>query len=140
MCEEDVETVLRHPRAMVCTDSGVAVRGQVSHPRLVASFPRVLGHYVRERGLVPLPEMIRRITALPAHVYGFPTKGVIREGYDADLCIFDADRIIDKANYDAPALRAEGLRYVIVGGKTAVEDSVFNGTRNGAVLSSFERS
>ena len=140
MCEEDVETVLRHPRAMVCTDSGVAVKGQISHPRLVASFPRVLGHYVRERGLVPLPEMIRRITALPAHVYGFPTKGVIREGYDADLCIFDADRIIDKADYGAPALRAEGLRYVIVGGKTAVEDSVFNGTRNGAVLSSFERS
>ncbi len=133
MCEEDVETVLAHPRAMICTDSGVAGKGQVSHPRLVGTFPRVLGRYVRERKVTTLPEMIRKMTSLPAYVYGFSNKGVLKEGYDADICIFDAEKIIDKAEYTSPTERAEGLNFVIVGGKVAVQNSVHNGTRNGIV-------
>ena len=134
MCEEDVETVLSHPRAMIGTDSGVATKAGVSHPRLVGTFPRVLGRYVRERKVTSLPEMIRKMTSLPAYVYGFKNKGVLKEGYDADICIFDSEKITDKADYKNTTARAEGLNYVIVGGKIAAENSVFNGTRNGAVI------
>ncbi len=134
MCEEDVETVLAHPRAMVCTDSGVAGKNTVFHPRLKASFPRVLGHYVRERGVTTLPEMIRKMTSMPASVYGLSTKGLIWEGMDADLCIFDADRITDKATFTACNQRAEGLSYVILGGEIVVKDAVYQGGLPGKLL------
>lgn len=133
MCEEDVERVLAHPRAMVCTDSGVAGKSTVFHPRLVGTFPRVLGRYVRERKVTTLPEMIRKMTSLPAFVYGFKEKGVLKEGYEADICIFDAEKIIDNADYKNCAARADGLNYVIVGGKVVVENSIYNGERNGIV-------
>ena len=129
MCEEDVEYVMKHPRAMICTDSGVA-NGKVHfHPRLRAAFPRALGRYVRERGIVPLPEMIRKMTSLPASVYRLTSKGLIKEGMDADLCIFDPERIIDRADFLNPTLKNEGLTYVIVDGKVVVEDGVYNGIR-----------
>lgn len=134
MCEEDIETVLAHPRAMVCTDSGVANKSKTYHPRLRGSFPRALGRYVRERGVTSLPEMIRKMTSLPAAVYGFTSKGIIREGMDADLCVFDADTIIDRATYAECTLGAEGLRYVIVGGEIAAVDGVYTGKRGGRVI------
>ena len=134
MCEEDVETVLAHPRAMVCTDSGVARNNPVFHPRLKASFPRVLGHYVRERGVTTLPEMIRKMTSMPASVYGLSAKGLIWEGMDADICIFDADKIMDKATFTACNQRAEGLNYVILGGEIVVKDAVYQGGLPGKLL------
>jgi len=134
MCEEDVETVLSHPRAMVCTDSSVAKGASVFHPRLRGTFPRVLGRYERERGIVPLHEMIRKITSMPAAVYGLDTKGLLREGFDADICIFDENKIIDRAEYTAPTLKADGLNYVIMAGEVVVEDAVYNGKRCGKVL------
>jgi len=134
MCEDDVERVLSHPRSMVCTDSGVAGKRKPSHPRAVGSFPRVLGRYVRERGVTSLPEMIRKMTSLPAHVYGFESKGSLKEGLDADICIFDADTITDRADYNDTSARAEGLHFVLVGGEIVVENSVYNGKRCGRVL------
>ena len=134
MCEADVETVMKHPRAMICTDSGVARDNTHYHPRLKATFPRVLGEYVRNRKVVPLPEMIRKMTSMPASVYGLSKKGLIREGMDADICIFDADKIIDKATYENCNQRCEGLDYVILGGKVVVENAVFNGEMNGKVI------
>ncbi len=96
------------------------------HPRLRASFIRALAHYTRDRGIVPLPEMIRRMTSLPAHVYGFETKGIIREGMDADICIFDYEKLCDVADYKNPTLRNEGLSYVILNGKTVVRDGKYS--------------
>lgn len=128
--EDDIDTVMQFDRAMICTDSGVAGDRTTYHPRLRGSFPRVLGRYVREKKLVPLCEMIRRMTSLPASVYGLSTKGLLREGYDADICIFDDSRIIDKADFVNCSLRAEGLNYVIVSGKIAAEDAKYNGTKN----------
>ena len=136
MCEDDVETVLAYPRAMIGTDSGVAINNIASHPRLVGSFPRVLGRYVRERKVTSLPEMIRKMTSLSAYVYGFNKKGVLKEGYDADICIFDAEKIIDNADYTNCMARAEGINYVIVGGKIAVVDGVYNGIKGGIVVTS----
>jgi len=134
MCEKDMETVMAYPRAMICTDSGVAGGKTVFHPRLRATFPRVLGRYVRERGVTTLPEMIRKITSMPAAVYGLSSKGLLREGFDADICIFDADKIIDRADFTDCTAKAEGLNYVLVAGEVVVEDAVFNGKRNGKVL------
>ncbi len=129
MCEEDVEYVMKHPRAMIGTDSGVAGSRLHFHPRLRGSFPRALGRYVRERGVVSLPEMIRKMTSLPAHVYRLQTKGLIKEGMDADLCIFNPETIIDRADFLNPTLKNEGLDYVIVAGQVVVEDGVHNGVR-----------
>ena len=133
MCEEDVETVLRHPLAMICTDSGVAGGRVHFHPRLRGSFPRVLGRYVRERGVTTLPEMIRKMTSLPASVYRLSGKGLIKEGMDADLCIFDPETIIDGSDYLHPTEKNEGLDYVIVAGEIVVRDGVHNGIRAACV-------
>ena len=133
MCEEDVKTVLAHPRAMICTDSGVAGGKTVFHPRLKASFPRTLGRYVREEHVTSLPEMIRKMTSLPAHVYNLSGKGMIREGYDADICIFDAEKIIDKSDFTDCVQKNEGLNYVLVAGEVVVEDAEHNGKRLGKV-------
>lgn len=134
-CEEDVETVMAHPRVMICTDSGVKTPTTTTHhPRLRGSFPRVLGRYVRQRNVTTLPEMIRKMTAMPAAVYGFQTKGLIREGMDADICVFDPDTIIDRAGYANPHPHAEGLDYVIVGGKIAAVNAVATGELGGTML------
>lgn len=134
MCEEDIRAVLAHPRAMIGTDSSVAKNSSVYHPRLRGTFPRVLGRYVREAGVTTLPEMIRKMTALPAEVYGLQNKGLIKEGYDADLCIFDPAAIIDRSDYTACHERAEGLAYVFVNGQIAAQNAVHTKVRAGKVL------
>ena len=134
MSEDDVETVMKHPRAMICTDSGVARDNKCFHPRLKATFPRVLGEYVRNRKVTSLHDMIRKMTSMPASVYGLTKKGLIREGMDADICIFDAERIIDKATYANCNQRCEGLNYVILNGKVVVKDAVYLGEMAGKMI------
>ena len=133
-CEEDVETVLAYSRAMICTDAAVAGKNKAYHPRLRGSFPRVLGRYVRERKVTELHEMIRKMTSMPANVYGFKNKGLLAEGFDADICIFDCEKIIDCAEYTDCKKRAEGLNYVILGGEVVVENAVYNGKKMGKVI------
>lgn len=134
MSEEDVETVISYPRAMIGTDSRAAAGKEVYHPRLRGSFPRVLGRYVRERKVATLEEMIRRMTSLPSEVYSLKNKGFVRKGYDADICIFDSEKIIDCADFSDCTKRAKGLNYVIVNGTIAAEDAVYNGSMTGKVL------
>ena len=134
MCEDDLKTVMAHPRCMICTDSGVRGNSTAYHPRLRGSFPRALGRYVRDWGVVSLPEMIRKMTAMPAAVYGLTSKGLLKEGFDADICIFDPNRISDRAGFTSCHERAEGLRWVLVGGQVAVEDSRYTGVKAGCIL------
>lgn len=134
MREEDVERVLSWERSMVCTDSGVAGSRTFYHPRLRGSFPRVLGRYVRERNVTSLPEMIRKMTSLPAYVYGLEGKGYLRVGMDADICVFDPATILDHADYMEPTLGAEGLKWVIVNGQIAAENAQATGVAAGKVL------
>ena len=135
VCEDDIEAALAHPRGMICTDSGVVKSPlQMHHPRLRGSFPRVLGRYVRERKVTSLPEMIRKMTAMPASVYGLENKGLLKEGFDADICIFDAEKIIDRSEFTDCHKRAEGLNYVLVNGKIVVENAVYNGALEGKLL------
>ena len=78
--------------------------------------------------------MIRKMTAMPAAVYGLQGKGLLKEGFDADICVFDPEKIIDRAEFTDPSLRAEGLSYVIVGGKIAAENAVATGEMGGTML------
>ena len=134
MCEEDVQAVIAHPRAMIGTDGDVNIQGTSYHPRVKGTFPRAIARYVRENGVVSLPEMIRKMTAMPAAVYGLKTKGLIREGFDADLCIFDPNTLQDRADYTNPSQRCEGLDYVIVGGRIAAVNAVATGELGGKML------
>ena len=133
MDAQDVAQVLRHERTMICTDSSVAGTKTHFHPRLRATFPRALGYYAREQQLVSIPEMIRKMTSLPAQVYGLKTKGRIAVGMDADLCIFNAETIRDQADYANPTRNNTGLEYVIIDGKIVLEQGVYNGIRAAAV-------
>lgn len=134
MCEEDVERVMRWDRAMFGTDGSGKPQGKVGHPRLYASFPRILGRYVRERGVITLENAIRKMCYLPAMVYGFSTKGLIREGMDADLVVFDPETIIDRATYAHPELDNEGISCVLVNGQVAVQDGKATGALAGRTL------
>ena len=133
MNEKDVETAIKHHRAMICTDSGVA-KSNSYHPRLRASFPRAISRYSIRNGLVALPEMIRKITSLPAAVYGLSEKGMIKEGYDADICIFDEEKLIDRSDFANPTLACEGLDYVLVSGEIAARNAVSTGVLAGKLL------
>jgi N-acyl-D-amino-acid deacylase len=114
---------------MICTDSSIAGSRHHFHPRLRSSFPRALGLYARDKGTVSIPEMIRKMTALPAHVYGLKTKGLIAVGMDADLCIFNMETLRDRADYQNPTLNNMGLEYVVIDGKIVLEQNVYNGIR-----------
>ena len=131
--EDDMKFVMSHPRAMIGTDAGVAGKSTVYHPRLRGTFPRALGRYARDEGVVSVPEMVRKMTSLTADAWGIRGKGRIAVGMDADLCIFDAERIIDRSDFLNCTVGNEGLLYVIVGGKVALKDNVANGVRNGEI-------
>ncbi|MGN1028182.1 MAG: amidohydrolase family protein [Faecousia sp.] len=134
MCEEDVEEVLAYPRTMIGTDGLWYPDTLGAHPRAFASFPRVLGHYVRERKVISFEEAIRRMTSMPAAIYGFSTKGMIRVGMDADLCLLDPDVITDAADYKNWDTRCPGLKYVFVAGEAVVTDSIHDGRLLGKKL------
>jgi N-acyl-D-amino-acid deacylase len=87
------------------------------HPRLWGTFPRVLGHYCREVGLFTLEQAVRKMTALSAARFGLTGRGLIAEGAYADLCVFDADRVIDRASFAEPTLPAAGIEHVFVNGR-----------------------
>lgn len=133
VCEEDLKTVLKYPRTMICTDSATN-GGKNHHPRISGSFTRALGKYVREEKVTTLPDMIRKMTSMPAAVYGLSGKGLIKEGFDADICIFDFDKIIDRSDYTDSTKKADGLNYVLVDGEIVAENAVFNGTKKGKLI------
>lgn len=118
--EADVETNLAHADMMVGSDGIPDLRG-MPHPRLFGTFPRVLGHYVRERRILSLPEAVRRMTSLAAETFGMRERGQLREGYWADLVLFDPRTVIDGATYDAPQTEPHGIRLVVVNGAVAYE-------------------
>ncbi|MBQ7796444.1 MAG: D-aminoacylase [Lachnospiraceae bacterium] len=122
MCEEDLDRIVSMPFTMIGTDGlTVSLEGK-THPRGWASFPRAIRLFVREKKLLTMEEMIHRITGLAAEVYQIPNKGMIAEGYDADLVLFHKDEIGDAADFSHSNLLCTGIKAVIVGGKIAYED------------------
>jgi N-acyl-D-amino-acid deacylase len=133
MQEKDVRKIAAHPMAMIGSDG--LPHDRHPHPRLWGTFPRVIGRYVREWGLFPLEDAVRRTTSLPARVFGLSDRGVIAEGMAADMLIFDPDTILDTATYDAPTGMARGVGHVIVNGVPAWSDGEAAGRRAGRILS-----
>ncbi|MGM0651674.1 MAG: N-acyl-D-amino-acid deacylase family protein [Bacillota bacterium] len=139
MCDDDLEKLLIHPRAIYCSDGrAVSSDGPMGkskiHPRYYGTFPRILGYYVREKKLLSLEEAIKKMTALPARKIGLKRRGQVKEGYFADLVLFDPNKIIDKANFEKPHLYPEGIAYVLVNGKVIVTSDGYNGLVNGKLL------
>ncbi len=136
MLQEDVDRVLRHPRLMPCTDGGLILPGEACHPRVRGAFPRFLGRMCIRGGLLPIETAVMKMTGLPARVYRIKRKGLVREGMDADLVVFDPKTVCDNASV-ADCLRPNsGLSYVIVGGEIAAQDGKMTGERRGRLLRS----
>lgn len=139
MSEEHLKVLLAHPLVGVGSDSSaVAPYGQLAkgkpHPRFYGTFPRVLGKYVREEKVVPLEEIVRKMTAMPAAHLGFVRRGMLKVGWAADVCVFDPERIIDKATFTEPAVYPEGIRQVVVNGQVVVDEGRHTGRLPGKVL------
>ncbi|MFN2563661.1 MAG: amidohydrolase family protein [Gemmatimonadaceae bacterium] len=117
-----VDLALVHPLVMVASDANPG------HPRLAGTHARVLGRYVRERRALPIMEAVRKMTLLPARrleraVPAMRDKGRVRVGADADLTVFDPDRVIDRATYERPREYSEGIVHVLVNGAFVVRDA-----------------
>ena len=134
MDEADIIRIMQDPITMVGTDGIPDFGASKVHPRMIGTFPRILGRYVREKGVIRLEEAARKMTSLPAQTFGLYSKGILREGLDADIVIFDPNTIIDKATFDNPWQPPAGISWVIVNGEVAVEHGKITGATSGQVL------
>lgn len=139
MSEENTERMLTHPLGMVCSDGGAyAPYGPLSrsspHPRGYGSFPRVLGHYVRERRAMPLETALHKMSGLPASKLGLGDRGVLREGAVADVVVFDPDRVGDRATFDDPHQYPAGIGHVVVSGVHTIRDGEQTGEMGGRAV------
>ena len=135
MGEEDVDRIMRYPNTAIASDGGIREFGAgMPHPRSYGTNARVLSEYVRVRKVLTLEDAIRRMTSLPARTFDFKDRGLIREGFAADLVVFDPARVRDKATFQSPHQYTEGFDYVFVNGELVVENGKVTGKRPGRVL------
>jgi|TARA_B100000959_G_scaffold259040_1_gene294359 N-acyl-D-amino-acid deacylase len=132
MDEGDVRMVMAHSSTMIGTDG--LDRGSKPHPRAWGTYPRVLGKYVREEGVISLENAIYKMTHMPATKFNIANRGLIKEGYFADLTLFDPETVIDGATYENSRVGPQGLLHVIVNGQFAVRDGKHSGSRSGRTV------
>ena len=139
MSEDNTERMLSHPLGMVCSDGGAyAPYGPLSrsspHPRGYGSFPRVLGHYVRERQAMSLEAAVHKMSGLPARKLGLRDRGVLRAGAVADVVVFDPNTVRDRATFDDPHQYPEGIEHVVVSGVHTIRDGEQSGRMGGRAV------
>ncbi len=135
MSEDDVKEIMREPFTMIASDSGVRRLGEgMPHPRGYGNNARVLGHYVRELRLLSLEDAVRKMTSLPAQTFNLRDRGLLREGFAADLVIFDEESIGDRATFEQPHQYAAGISFVFVNGMPVLENGRMTSQRPGAAL------
>jgi N-acyl-D-aspartate/D-glutamate deacylase len=135
MSEADIESIMRQPWNMTCTDGDLVRMGEgVPHPRAYGAFARKLKRYVRERNAIDIAAAVRSMTSLPATVYGLKDRGQLRAGAFADILIFDLAKINDAATYDKPHQLSEGFDDIIVNGELARRNGRFTSALAGRVL------
>ncbi len=135
MIDYDLENYLLSPYGTIGSDGSIREYGKAApHPRNYGTFPRVLGVYVREKGLLTWEEAIRRMTSTSANQLGLFDRGIIREGLVADIVVFDPETVIDTATFQNPHQYPEGIPYVLVNGKIVVDEGEHTGVRSGVVL------
>lgn len=139
MSEDNLKAILGKPYTMIGSDGtarcfdGITATG-VPHPRGFGSFPRVLGRYVRDEGIMPVSEAVYKMTGLPAKTFHIDRRGIIAEGYYADITIFDPETVSDTASYNKPFQRPDGVYHVLVNGTPVVLDGELTRAMPGRVL------
>ena len=134
MAEDDIRRIIRCPFTMVGSDGIPGFGVSRVHPRFAGTFSKILGHYVRKEGILNLDDAIRKMTSLPSQSFRLKRKGLLKEGFDADIVIFDPETVADKATFEDPQQGPKGIHYVIVNGKFAVERGEVTGEAKGSVL------
>ncbi|MGH3403410.1 MAG: N-acyl-D-amino-acid deacylase family protein [Streptosporangiaceae bacterium] len=134
--EDDIHRVMRHPQVAVASDGWTLHpdAGGRPHPRSYGTFARVLGHYVREEGVLSLPAAVRKMTCLPAGRLGLADRGVVRTGAVADLTVFDPATVTDRATFTNPHQFCTGVEHVFVNGVQVIEGAADTGRPAGQVL------
>jgi N-acyl-D-amino-acid deacylase len=133
--DDDVCLFMQQDFTVTSSDGGLPAMGQgIVHPRTYGAFPRKLGKYARERGVLDLTAAIRSMTGLTARVFRLADRGILRENMMADVAVFDLERVNDPATFDDPHRYAEGMVHVLVNGKPAIVDADFTDARAGRVL------
>ena len=133
--EKDVCNIMKYPNNMVASDGTIRVKGVgVPHPRSYGTNARVLGKYVREEKLITLEDAVRRMTGLPAEKFHFNNRGLIKQGFAADIVVFDEKTITDLSTYNNPHQYSKGIDMVFVNGKITWENNAPTGIRNGIIL------
>ena len=131
--EEDVDAIVRAPFAGIISDATYPMGG-LMHRRVFGTCTRILETYVRKRGILTLPDAVRKLTRLPADRFGLRGKGRVEAGADADLCLFDLENIHEMDTWLAPEQLAQGMDYVFVNGVPAIAEGRFTDARSGRVL------
>jgi N-acyl-D-aspartate/D-glutamate deacylase len=128
MNEKDIRRFMKEKFVMTCSD------GSTGHPRKYGTFPKKLRQYVFQDKVISLPFAVRNSSALVAETFRIPERGLIREGYFADVIVFDPATVSDRSTYEQPELLAVGMKFVIVNGKIAVENGAYTGALAGRAL------
>jgi N-acyl-D-amino-acid deacylase len=135
MSEDDVKYIMQYPFNMFASDASIRVWQQGSpHPRGYGTNARVLSKYVRDEKVLSLEEAIRRMTSLPAQKFHLKNRGLLREGYAADIVVFSEKEVADLSTFQKPHQYSTGFRYVLVNGSVTLENGKHNGNRNGSTL------
>ena len=135
MDEPDVKSIMRQPFTMIAADAGVRNFGSgMPHPRGYGNNARVLGRYVRELKIVSLEDAVRKMTSLPAQTFNLRDRGQIREGFAADIVIFDEKTVGDKATFENPHQYSTGFSYIFVNGKLVFDGTKMTGAMPGQPL------
>ena len=138
MSEDNVELQLRQPWIKFGTDAGASdpanTHGSETHPRAYGTFPRILGHYVRERRVMPLEDAVRKMSSAVAERLSLQDRGLVREGMYADLVVFDPATVIDHATYEKSHQLSTGIRDVLVNGVPVVREGKHTGAKPGRAL------
>jgi len=134
MDDGDIERIMTDPMTMIGSDGIPSLGGSKTHPRMTGTFPRVLGRYVRDKGVLRLEEAVRKMTSLPAQTFRLSNKGLLKQGLDADITLFDPETVAEKGTYQDPFQDPAGVAYVLVNGRIAVDQGKFIGTDSGRVL------
>jgi N-acyl-D-amino-acid deacylase len=141
MNAEEVIEIMQQPEGMIGSDGraaapyGLTGKAKV-HPRYYGTFPRILGHYVREKRVLSLEDAIRKMTYLPALKLRLKDRGLLKIGYHADIVVFDESRIIDSATFEKPHQYPLGIHHVLVNGQPVISDGDHTGRLPGKVLAS----
>jgi N-acyl-D-amino-acid deacylase len=135
MSEADVKNIMKYPFNMFASDASIRIFNKgVPHPRGYGTNARVLAKYVREEKVISLEEAIRRMTSLPAQKFHLKDRGLLKEGYAADILIFNDQEVQDMSTFEKPHQYTKGFKYVLVNGTVTIDDGIQNQLRNGKTL------